>query len=79
MTGKASLIKLLLESDVDLELKNEDGCIALTISWRSCVRLLLKKGASSESLDYLGRTAFHYAASQSNCAILTSLADYNPQ
>lgn len=80
--GRAYIIKLLLKSGVDLEVKSEDGRSTLTIAASSglgdAVRRLLGKGASSESFDPLGRTALHYAAFQSNCAILTSLADYNP-
>lgn len=42
---------------------------------RAVVRVLLEKGATSDSTDYLGRTAFHYATFQSDCASLTSLDD----
>ena len=72
----------MLESGADLEAKGEDGRSTLTIVASSglgdAVRRLLEKGGSSESSDPLSRTALHYAASQSDCAISTSLADYKP-
>lgn len=79
---KEHFVKLLLELDVDVEAKSEDGRNALSLaalySRAKVVRLLLEKGADSDSPDDVGRTAFHCAASQSDGTILKSLVEYNP-
>ncbi|KAJ5381577.1 uncharacterized protein N7496_004005 [Penicillium cataractarum] len=75
-------VKLLLECNVDVEAKSEDGRNALSLaalySRGNVVRLLLERGSDSDSPDDVGRTAFHYAASQPDGTIVASLFAYNP-
>ncbi|KAJ5906798.1 uncharacterized protein N7473_003714 [Penicillium subrubescens] len=82
MEGKESVVKLLLGWNVDVEVKNENSCSALSIAalrnHGEVVQLLLEKGANPNSLDDVGRTAFHWAAFWSHNTILESLAGYSP-
>ncbi|KAJ5275259.1 hypothetical protein N7505_003804 [Penicillium chrysogenum] len=72
-----SVIRLLLDLDIDLEVKNRQGRTALSLAaelgnW-DAVRQVLEKGANPNSYDIDGRTAVFLAACQQDATVLTLL------
>jgi len=86
--GKPELVKLLLEADADMSVKNDRGQSALHVSLdirnsdypqykqsNAAVELLLAKGADVNLKDKDGRTPLHLAAESADGDIIKLLLD----
>ena len=68
------MLKLLLDSGVDVNVRDRDGVTALQLAanagWVAGARLLLDKGADVNAVDGLGMTALHWSRNVELCELL---------
>ena len=78
--GHATLLRLLLDRGVDIEVKDKNGQTPLhraaEVGNEAVVRLLLDKNAKTEEKDHWRRTALHWAAIEGHEPVARLLIDH---
>mmetsp|Transcript_21475 Transcript_21475/g.31148 ORF Transcript_21475/g.31148 Transcript_21475/m.31148 type:complete len:564 (-) Transcript_21475:167-1858(-) len=81
--GKISSIRFLVNSNVDIDSTDANGCTPLVIAAQHnqipCVVYLIKSGANVEVADTNGDLCSHWAAYKGNLELLGALAYLRPQ
>jgi ankyrin repeat protein len=74
-----SILRLLLETSLDIDSKNEEGQSALHLATlrgsRDTIQLLLENGANTDLVDIRGQTALHLAAERGDTAVIRLLIE----